>query len=257
VLLAVDVGNPSTVLGVFQGERFVHGWRLTTQRHATADELAACLGQLAAHRGLGLGSLDGMALASVVPPLRAAWSEVAERYLGCQALVVGPDLPLGLELAVERPQEVGADRIADGLAAWRLYGAPVVVVDLGTATTVDAIAAGGRYLGGVIAPGVGISAEALFQRAALLYRVELAVPARALGTNTVTQMQAGIAFGFAGQVDALVERIRAEMGGAERVVATGGYAGWLAPLCRTVTDVDPLLTLRGLWLAWGLHRGGG
>ncbi len=255
MLLAVDVGNSSTVLGVFDGERLAHSWRLTTARHATADEMAALLGQLLGQKGLEQGRLHGAAVAAVVPPLRTVWEEVATLHLGCPALVVGADLDLGLRLEVERPSEVGADRIVDGLAAWKLYGAPAIVVDCGTATTVDAIGAGGRYLGGAIAPGIGVAAEALFQRAALLYRVELRQPTGALGTSTASQLQSGIVYGCAGQIDSLVERIRLEMGGAERVVATGGFCQLIAPVCRTVTLVDPLLTLHGLRLAHAIHAG--
>ena len=252
-MLAVDVGNSSTVVGVFDGERLIRSWRLTTVRDATADEVAALLGQLLSQRGLGQGMLHGAAVAAVVPPLRAVWEEVAACHLGCPPLVVSADLDFGLRLEVERPAEVGADRIADGLAAWKLYGAPTIVVDCGTATTVDAIAAGGRYLGGAIAPGIGVAAEALFERAALLYRVELRQPAGALGVSTVSQLQSGIVYGCAGQIDSLVERIRLEMGGADRVVATGGFCQLIAPVCHTVTLVDPLLTLHGLRLAHAIH----
>jgi type III pantothenate kinase len=256
MLLTVDVGNANTVLGVFRGEELAHSWRLTTTRDATPDEVAVLLGQLLAQSGTGAAGLEGVAVSTVVPPLAAVWQEVGGRF-GCPVLLVTPRLDLGVRLEVDRPAEVGSDRIVDALAAWRLYGAPAIVVDCGTATTVDAVAGGGRYLGGAIAPGVGIAAEALFQRAALLYRVELRQPLRVLGTNTESQLQAGIVYGCAGQIDALVEGIRREMGGADHVIATGGFCRLMAPACRSVTAVDPLLTLRGLRLAYLLHRGRG
>lgn len=250
MLLTVDIGNSHTALAVFRGERLLHSWRLPSSREATPDGLAMVLRDLLAHHGLSLGGIEGLALASVVPPLGDAWRELAAGYLACHALAVGPEMETGLRLEVDHPAEMGADRIADCVAGWRLYGAPVIVVDCGTATKIEAIAAGGRYVGGAIAPGVAISTEALFSRAALLYRVPLVAPARALGKNTAQQVQAGVVFGFAGQIDALVERVREEMGGARRVVATGGLCGLVAPASRTITEVDPALTLQGLRLIY-------
>lgn len=255
VLLAVDVGNSHTALAVFRGEELVHSWRLPSSCEATADALAVGLRSLLDHRGLTLSSIDGLALASVVPPLKDAWLGLATGYLAGRVLAVGPGVETGLVLEVDHPAEMGADRIADCVAAWRLYGAPVIVVDCGTATKIEAIAPGGRYVGGVIAPGIAISSQALFSRAALLYRVDLIAPARALGKNTAEQVQAGVVFGFAGQIDALVERVRVEMGGATRVVATGGLSGLVAPASRTITDVDPTLTLQGLRLIYEVHAG--
>lgn len=250
MLLAVDVGNSHTVLAVFSRERILHSWRLCTAREATADQLAMDLGALLGHRGLPLRAINGLVIGSVVPPLDEVWRAVAQAYLDCRVITVGPNTTAGLVLDVDRPQDLGADRIADAVAAWRLHGAPLVVVDLGTATKVEAVGAGGRYLGGAIAPGVGVSSEALFGRAALLHRISLQVPSRALGRDTASQMQSGIAFGFAGQVDGLVERVREEMGGAERVVATGGWASVVVGLSRTVTVVDPWLTVQGLRLIY-------
>ena len=252
MLLAVDVGNSHTVLGLFRGPALFQHWRLRTERGATADELARDLNGLLALRGLGLRSVQGLVVASVVPPLGSVWLEVAAAHLSCGALAAGPELDTGLRLEVERPAEVGPDRIADCLAAWRLHGAPVIVVDCGTATTVDAVGAGGRYLGGAIAPGVGLSYEVLVERTALLRRVELAAPTRALGATTAEQLLSGVVFGCAGQVDALVERIAAEMGGAERVVATGGWAPTIRDASRRITHLDPWLTLHGLRLIYEL-----
>lgn len=248
MILTVDVGNTQTVLGLYRRQELVRSWRLPTRRDATADELAVLLQQLCALNGLSLGSLDALAVASVVPPLAGVWRGLGEGYLRVEPLVVGWQTDTGLELRVDNPREVGADRIVNAVGAWRKYGAPAVVVDFGTATTVDAVGEGGVYLGGAIAPGVGISADALFRAAAQLYRVELARPDRALGRNTVQQMQAGIVIGCAGQVDALVDRVRAEMGGTARVIATGGLAALLAGESRTIEQVDPFLTLEGLRL---------
>lgn len=256
LLLTVDVGNTHTVLAVFTQRRLLHAWRLSSAREATADELAMTLRGLLDQRGFGLPDLDGLALASVVPPLGESWRQMAAAYLSCRLVSIGSGVETGLRLEVDHPEEVGADRIADGVAAWHLYGAPVVVVDCGTATKIEAIASGGRYVGGVIAPGIAISAEALFQSAALLHRVPLEAPARVLGKNTAAQVQAGIVFGFAGQIDALVDRVRAEMGGAGRVVATGGLSGLVAPASRTITDVDPALTLHGLRLIYERQTAG-
>ena len=248
MLLAVDVGNSHTVLAVFAADRLAHHWRLRTERAATADEIGSHVAGLLLFAGLQPTAVQGLVVGSVVPPLRAVWLEVAARHLRCPALAVEPGLPTGLRLEVERPAEVGADRIADGLAAWRRHGAPAIVVDCGTATTVGAIAEGGRYLGGAIAPGFGTSYDSLVTGAALLQRVELATPAAALGRDTTAQMLSGLVFGFAGQVDSLVQRIALEMGGASHVIATGGWAGTLVPVSRTVTVADPWLTLHGLRL---------
>lgn len=250
MLLTVDVGNTHTVMAIFRGTALLHSWRLSTRRDATADELGMALRSLLEQRGYSLAQIDGLGLASVVPPLKNVWLEVAADHIECDAVSVGPGVDAGLRLEIDHPAELGADRICDCVAAWRLYGAPVIVVDCGTATKIEAVAEGGRYIGGVIAPGIAVSSEALFSRAALLHRVDLVPPARALGRNTAEQVQAGIVFGFAGQVDALVDRVRSEMGGARRVVATGGLCQLVAPVSRTVTDVDPVLTLQGLRLVY-------
>lgn len=248
MILAVDAGNTQTVLGLYRRQELVHCWRIPTRRDATADELAVVLRELCGHHGLALGSIDAAVVACVVPPLTGVWTDLAGRYLRVEPLVVGWRTDTGLDLRVDNPRELGADRIVNAVAAWHRYGEPAIVVDFGTATTVDALGAGGVYLGGAIAPGIGISADALFRAAAQLYRVELIRPERALGRNTVHQMQAGIVIGCAGQVDALVERVRTEMGGRAHVVATGGLAGLIAGESRTIEAVDPFLTLEGLRL---------
>ncbi len=254
MLLAVDVGNSHTVLGVFVEGRAAHTWRLPTVAAATADALAMDLADLLMHGGLALRAFEGLAVASVVPSLRAVWLQIAESYLACPALAIGAAAAGGLRVEVDRPGEVGADRLADALACWRLHGAPAIVVDCGTAIKVDAIGSGGRFLGGAIAPGAGISYDALVARAAQLAAVDLTPPERALGTHTAAALRSGLLFGFAGLVDALVERIAAEVGGVERVVATGGWAERLVAASRTVTAVDPLLTLQGVRLAYEWWR---
>lgn len=258
MLLAVDVGNTHTVLGVFQGERAAHIWRVATAPAATLDQTAMDLVGLLTHHGLPARPFEAMVVGSVVPSLQQLWLEIAQRYLACPGLAVGPAVAGGLRLDVDCPAALGADRLADAVGCWRLYGAPAIVVDCGTAIKVDAVAEGGRFLGGAIAPGVGISYEALVARTAQLPRVHLTPPVQALGKHTEAALRSGLVYGFAGLVDALVERIAQEMGGANRVVATGGWAATLATASRTITEVDPLLTLQGLRFmhAWWLGSGG-
>ncbi|MDI6824854.1 MAG: type III pantothenate kinase [Bacillota bacterium] len=250
MLLAVDVGNTNIVWGVYRSRELAFHWRTTTGRQATADEFGMLLHQLCAFHGLGLAALRACAVASVVPPLTPAIEEMARRYLGVEALVVGPGVRTGMDVRYENPREVGADRIVNAVAAFELYGGPCIVVDLGTATTFDVVSARGEYLGGAIAPGIGISTEALFERAARLPRIELVRPRSAIGKNTVASMQAGIVLGFAGMIDSLVSRIKRELGGDARVVATGGLADLVAQEARTVEVVNPLLTLEGLRLVY-------
>ncbi len=250
LLLAVDIGNTHVKIGVYDGESLRYSWRLNTRRDATADETALLLQGLLNARQVPAAHLRTAVIASVVPSLTPVWQDLCRRYLGTDALVVtaGTASAAGLTFDVDRPSEVGADRIVNAVAALHRFGAPVVVVDLGTATKLEAIGPGGVYLGGPIAPGVVTSADALVERAARLFRVELAAPARTIGRNTVEAMQAGIVYGSVGLVDALVERVRAELGGNPPVVATGGLAALIAPHSRTVDadKVDPMLTLEGL-----------
>ncbi len=250
MLLAVDIGNTHVKLGVYDGEDLRHSWRLNTRRDATADETALLLQGLLGARALPPARLDSAVLASVVPSLTPVWQDLCRRYLDTDPLVVsaGTASAAGLTFDVDRPSEVGADRIVNAVAALHRFGAPVVVVDLGTATKLEAVGPGGVYLGGPIAPGIVTAADALVERAARLFRVELAAPARTIGRNTVEAMQAGIVYGSAGLVDALIDRVRAELGGLPPVVATGGLAALVAPHSRTIDadKVDPLLTLEGL-----------
>lgn len=246
MLLAIDVGNTNIVLGIYKDSTLTHFWRISTDRQKTADEYGILLKNLFGDAGFTLDLVRDIVVSSVVPPLMPALEEMCRRYFNVEALVVGPGIRTGLDIKYDNPREVGADRIVNAVAAFEKYGGPLVVVDFGTATTFDAISASGEYLGGAIAPGIGISTEALFARAAKLPRIELVKPRAAIAKNTVASMQAGIIYGFAGQVDALVTRIKRELGGYAYVVATGGLAPLIASETETINEVDPWLTLEGL-----------
>ena len=248
MLLTIDVGNTNTVLGVFEGERLRQHWRLTTRREQTADEYGILFRNLFGSTGLEPTGVDAVALASVVPPLTPVLVELSRQYLGHEPLVVGPGVKTGMPILYEPPGDVGADRIVNGVAAFAAYGGPVVVVDFGTATTFDVVTRRGEYVGGVICPGIGISADALFQRAARLPRVDVGHPGRVVGRTTVASIQSGLFFGYAAMCEGLIARIRAELGEPARVVATGGFAGTLAAEIPSIETVDPVLTLVGLRL---------
>jgi type III pantothenate kinase len=250
MLLTIDVGNTNTVLGVFEGASLRAHWRLTTRREQTADEYGILFRNLFAASALDRAEVDAVALASVVPPLTPVLLELSRQYLGRDPLVVGPGVETGMPILYEPPGDVGADRIVNGVAAFAAYGGPVVVVDFGTATTFDVITRRGEYAGGVICPGIGISADALFQRAARLPRVEVRHPGQVVGRSTVASMQSGLYFGYAAMCEGLIARIRAEIGEPARVVATGGLAETLASDIPSIEAVDPVLTLTGLRLIW-------
>jgi len=249
VLLAIDVGNTEITIGVLDGEKLVQHWRAATRAERTADEHALMLSGFLAHEWLEFqGSLSGVVVSSVVPRLTQALREMVQRYCPFEPLLVEPGVRTGLSIMTDNPREVGADRVVNAVAAFALYGGPTVVVDFGTATTVDAISARGELLGNAIAPGIQVSMNALAEHTAQLRRVELAVPRSVVGKNTVESLQAGIVFGFAGQVDGLVRRTVAELGGQATVVATGGLAGAVLDACETIQHHDPWLTLHGLRL---------
>jgi type III pantothenate kinase len=250
MLLTIDVGNTNTVLGVFEGASLLAHWRLTTRREQTADEYGILARNLFAMSGLDPARVDAVALASVVPPLTPVLVELARQYLGQEALVIGPGVKTGMPILYEPPGDVGADRIVNGVAAFAAYGGPVIVVDFGTATTFDVITRRGEYGGGVICPGIGISADALFQRAARLPRVDVRNPGRVVGRSTVGSMQSGLYFGYGAMCEGLIARIRGELGEPARVVATGGLAATLAAEIPSIEAVDPVLTLTGLRLIW-------
>ena len=251
MLLAVDVGNTQTVLGLIEGDEILAHWRVSTEPDRTADELRLKVLGLIQMSDHDLASIGRVVVASVVPALTAAWAELAEQATGRRAMIVGPGLRTGLLIRYDNPAEVGADRIVNAIAAVEAVGAPAIVVDFGTATTLDVVAADGAYIGGCIAPGVETSAEALFRRAARLASVDLEPPARVIGSSTKAAVQAGLLLGEAVMIDGLVARIVAELGEDEvPVIATGGLAETMAPLCASIGTVDPDLTLRGLAIVY-------
>jgi len=261
MLLAIDIGNTNIVLGVFDGQTLVHSWRLTTLRERTSDEAGLLMSQLLERANIAVGAIDGVVMASVVPPLTASVIEMSERYLGHRPLNLEPGVNTGMPVLYDNPAEVGADRIVNSIAAYERFGRtrqlPLIVVDFGTATTFDAVSAAGEYLGGVICPGIQISADALFQRAARLPRIDVRKPAHVIGKTTVNSMQAGLFFGYIGMVEGLVTRMRAELGGAAYCVATGGLASVIAPETSVIEAVDKDLTLTGLRLVWERNPGNG
>jgi type III pantothenate kinase len=251
VLLAIDVGNTETMLGVFDGELLSWHWRMATRPERTADELALLFGGFLEQQGLSFSrQITGVALASVVPDQTQALREMVRTYYHFPPVVVEPGIKTGISVATDNPREVGADRIVNALAAFSRYGGPCIVVDFGTATTYDAVSAEGQYLGGAIAPGIQVSAAGLFSATARLTRVEVRAPRSAVGKNTVESLQSGLVFGTAAEVDGMVERIRQELGGEAAVVATGGLAGAVVPECRSIQHHDPWLTLEGLRLIY-------
>ncbi len=254
LLLTIDAGNTNTVFGVHAGSELRAHWRLTTRREQTADEYGILVRNLFAASGIDPASIAGVALASVVPPLTSVLVTLARQYLSQEPLVVEPGVKTGMPILYDPPGDVGADRIVNGVAAFARFGGPVIVVDFGTATTLDVVTKRGEYAGGVIVPGVGISADALFQRAARLPRVEVRNPGRVVGRTTVGSIQAGLYFGYAAMVEGLIARIRAELGEPARAVATGGLAETLAADLPSIECVDPVLTLNGLRLIWERNR---
>lgn len=255
MLLAIDVGNTNTVLGLYRDRDLVHTWRVTTGRDLTADQHAVQLEGLFRLRGVAFADVQDVIVSSVVPPVNSSLAEMSRRYLGIEPLFVGPGIRTGIDVRVEEPKAVGADRIVNAVAAYDRYRQAVVVVDFGTATTFDVIADDGAFLGGAIAPGIMISTEALFRAAAALPRIDIVRPRSAIGKTTVANMQAGIVFGFAGQVDGVVRRIWDELGRTTPVVATGGLAPLVAGECATISEVDPFLTLTGLRILYERNRG--
>jgi type III pantothenate kinase len=249
VILALDVGNTNTEVGLVEGEEIRHTFRVSTTDRTT-DELGAVVLQILANRGVRPGDIEGAICSSVVPTQVYTIEKMCRRYLEVDCLMVGRKLRTGMKIRTDNPREVGADRIVNAVAAIALHGGPCIVVDFGTATTFDCVNAGNDYVGGVIAPGLRISEEALYTHTAQLPRIELVQPETVIGKNTVHAMQAGLFYGYVGLVDALVDRCRAELDPAAKVVATGGYATLLAKASQRITVVDPLLTLRGLALLY-------
>jgi type III pantothenate kinase len=255
MLLAVDVGNTQTHIGMFRDGELAEHWRLATVREITADEIASLLAGLLGLRGLRLDDVDGAIVACVVPQLVHEYEGVSERYLDGSLALVGPGLRSGMPIKLDNPHELGADRLANAVAAWDRYRTACVAVDFGTAINYDIVSGSGEYLGGVLAPGVEISMDALAQRAAKLPKVDLERPQHVIGHNTLEAIQSGVVYGFAGQVDGILRRVRAELGDKATVVATGGHADAIAPHCEEIDEVDDLLTLTGLRLLWERNRG--
>ena len=258
MLLAIDVGNTNIVLGVFERGALVESWRLATLRERTSDEIGIWVSQLFEHRSLDPNRISGIVLSSVVPPLTGTIMTMARRYFGLTPLNVDSSVDTGMPLLYKHPAEIGADRIVNAVAAYQIYGierrVPLIVVDFGTATTFDAVSARGEYLGGVICPGVQISADALFQRAARLPRVDVRKPCEVIGRSTVGAMESGLYYGYVGLVDGLVRRMKQELGEHTICVATGGLADVISPEVALIEHVDPDLTLQGLRMIWERNR---
>ena len=254
MLLVLDVGNTNIVLGLFQDEKLLHDWRIATDKFRTVDEYGILIKSFFSDKGLSTKDVHAVVLSSVVPSINPVLGDMCDKYLNQKPLLVEPGIKTGLLIKYDNPKEVGADRIVNAIAAINLYGAPAVIVDFGTATTFCAISHKKEYLGGAIAPGIGISSEALFQRAAKLPRVELIKPASAIGRSTVQSMQSGIIYGFVGQVKEIVHKIKSEMEGKPIVIATGGLAELIATEAGIFDIIDPHLTLKGLRLVYLMNK---
>jgi type III pantothenate kinase len=254
MLLAIDIGNTNVVLGVFDQERLVENWRVGTNAQITPDEYAMIFKDLFGFAGLEFKQITGVIISTVVPPLLPVMVEMSRKYFRIEPMIVTHELKTGITIRYDNPKEVGADRIVNAAAAFKLFGGPLVIVDFGTATTFCAVTRDGEYLGGAIAPGIKISAEALFQRASKLPRVELSKPLKVIGRDTVSAMQAGIIYGYAGLVDGIVERMKKELASDARVVATGGLAELVSPETRSIQEIKPQLTLEGLRLLYDINR---
>jgi type III pantothenate kinase len=255
MLLALDVGNTNVTIGVFEDARLIAHWRLSTIHEQTADEWGILLRNLFALWSLDLNRVDGIIVASVVPPIDSALAQMVDRYFHAGAMFVTPDTDTGLRICYDAPREVGADRIVNSLAGFRKYGGPCVIVDLGTAITFDAVSKHGEYLGGLICPGIGIAVEGLFSKTARLPLVDVREPERLIGKNTVGSMQSGLYYGILGMIDGILERLIAELGPDTRTVATGGQAALMVRGSRHLKQIDEDLTLEGLEMIWQRNRG--
>jgi type III pantothenate kinase len=250
MLLVVDVGNTQTHFGTFRDAELVEHWRFATVRESTGDELGAAFASLLELRGQSFDDVEASIVSTVVPELEPEYEAMGARYLGHPTLLVGPGLKTGMPIRIDNPRELGADRLVNSIAAYERFGGPCVVVDFGTSINYDVVSADGEFLGGIIAPGVEISMEALHQRAAKLVRVDLERPRAVIGKSTIDSVRSGVVYGFAGQVDGIVERVRGELGEDTRAIATGGLAEFIVPYCESIDEVDDLLTLTGLRLLY-------
>ncbi len=254
MLLAIDIGNTNIIIGVFDNDKIKASWRIVTAVHRMPDEYASLMLSFLDRKGLSVSQIDSAVLCSVVPPLVTVFDEVCRRYFQVTPLIVEAGVKTGIRICMDNPREVGADRIVNAVAAHHLYGGPVIVIDFGTATTFDVVSEAGDYLGGAIAPGIAIATEALFSRTAVLPRVELSHPKRAIGTGTVAAMKSGIVFGYVGLIEGIVTRIHQELGIKAKVVATGGYAGLLSKETDIIEEINPDITLIGLRLIYQMNN---
>jgi type III pantothenate kinase len=255
MIVVMDVGNTNIVFGVYEGEKLLNYWRMTTDKDKTSDEFGMFLINIFNHEKIDVGNIEAVVIASVVPPIMYSLERAIKKYLKLDPIVVGPGVKTGINIKYENPREVGADRIVNAVAALELYKGPVIIVDFGTATTFCAVTSNGEYLGGVICPGIKISAEALFQKAAKLPRIELAKPDTVIGRNTVSSMQSGIVYGYVGKVDYIVKRIKKEMKEDNiKVIATGGLARMIASESETIDEINGLLSLGGLRIIYDKNK---
>ncbi len=255
MLLTIDIGNTNITLGLFDKTELKYHWRIKTDHDRMADEYGLVLIGLMRHQRVNFKKIDGVIIASVVPPITRTFVEMIERFFEQTPLVVEAGVKTGIQIRYDSPRDVGADRIVDAAAAYKLYGGPACIVDFGTATTFDAISEKGEYLGGALAPGIGIAADALFTRTSKLPRVDLVRPPRAIGTNTVYAMQSGLLFGYVGLVEGMVARFRAELGPKMRVIGTGGLVEVIAQETKVIEVINPWLTLQGLQMIWEMNQG--
>ena len=247
MLLVFDIGNSNIVMGTYEGKKLLRHWRISTDRQKTGDEYGMLINSLFAYQNIRMEQVEAIIISSVVPPLMVPMIKMCERYFHIHPLVVGPGIKTGFRISYENPREIGADRIVNVAGAFEQYGGPLIVIDIGTATTFDVVAPNGDFQGGVIAPGLSSSADALFQRAAKLPRIELVTPKHIISRNTVSGMQAGIIYGYVGQIDEIVRRMKKEMGYDEiRLIATGGYPRMISRESKTIDKIDHFLTLTGL-----------
>lgn len=254
MLLTIDIGNSNIVIGLFQKKLLMGEWRISSNPHKTVDEYAIMMEDLFSLKKILPDEIDGVILSSVVPPLTPVFKEISAKYFHASPMVVTDQLKLGLTFRYENPGEIGADRIVNAVAGYQIYGGPLIIVDFGTATTFCSISKKGEYRGGVIAPGLNISAEALFQRAAKLPRIELVKPEKVIGKDTITSMQSGIIYGYVGLVEKLIDKMKKETRENATVVATGGLAGLIAPETGSIDKIDPHLTLEGLKIIYELNK---
>ncbi|MCX7920793.1 MAG: type III pantothenate kinase [Clostridia bacterium] len=255
MILVMDVGNTHIALGVYEGKKLITNWRMGTDKEKTSDEFGMFIAGLFKHEKLDIKDVEAVIIASVVPPIMYSLEHAIRKYFNLEPMIVGPGVKTGINIKYENPREVGADRIVNAVSAYEVYGGPLIIVDLGTATTFCAISSKGEYLGGVICPGIKISAEALFQRAAKLPRIELSKPESVIGRNTVVSMQSGIVYGYVGQVDYIVKRMKKEMKEENvKVIATGGLARLIASESETINEINGLLTLEGLRIIYERNK---